>query len=253
MLTSNLTVTLVNAPLQDQRTPQNQRRTTTPQCKAIFRRRHDRAPAYASARASRLTRHSWMVISLCPSAQHDATLRRFGSEVDNDCKPIQSGAITRAFRKEGCRRLYLSRGRTGRPRVSPCPPRRRSTSASASGTWTTSAGCRSPPAHGTDVLKDNKDLAPQPLPKLCTPIGHRSPAQQSLQAKLVQCAVTPSVQALRPVCGGSGDLAERGAGARAWCWGPMRSTSSTSASLFRPPCRLSQNFIRYLMSYTVGK
>lgn len=38
-----------------------------------------------------------------------------------------------------------------------------------------------------------------------------------------------------------------------WCWGPMRSTSKTSASLFNPPCRLSQNFIKYLMSYTVGK
>ena len=33
----------------------------------------------------------------------------------------------------------------------------------------------------------------------------------------------------------------------------MRATSSVSASLFRPPCRLPQNFIRYLMSYTFGK
>ena len=39
----------------------------------------------------------------------------------------------------------------------------------------------------------------------------------------------------------------------AWCWGPMRSTRSVSASLLRPPCRLPQNFMRYLMSYTLGK
>ena len=33
----------------------------------------------------------------------------------------------------------------------------------------------------------------------------------------------------------------------------MRATSSVSASLFSPPCRLSQNFIRYLMSKIWGK
>ena len=30
-------------------------------------------------------------------------------------------------------------------------------------------------------------------------------------------------------------------------------TSSISASLFRPPCRLPQNFIKYLMSKMLGK
>lgn len=61
-------------------------------------------------------------------------------------------------------------------------------------------------------------------------------------------------------CGGHGGNGEasRGdcwapVGARTWCCGPMRATSSVSASLFSPPCRLSQNFMRYLMSKICGK